>query len=113
MKKETHDNFVSEAVCTAESGYPDLNGYFDDLLNMVEIAAISGHDQAQWKEYPENKPENKGPYIVMLKLKGTVKGKYLVERDWWDGENWTTYKNLYPCIAFRPLPAPYQKVVKE
>ena len=100
MKTTMHDEFVSEAVKTVEMGHADMDGYFDDFIQRVELEAIAEHEASKWKKYPENKPEIGQKCLITFwdgeVAVGTIWGKNAP----WDEDN---------VIAFRELPEPYQE----
>ena len=71
-------------------------------LDLLIQQAIADHDAAQWKSYPENKPEL-GNYLITTN-NGTV------EKARYNTFYWVMLggKSIIP-IAFRELPAPFQE----
>jgi hypothetical protein len=103
---------VTRTVCDSETGeplyqVPDIEYepeqcewcyYFDLNLTALIQSAITDHDAAQWKAFPENKPEATGGYICTHQ-------SGMVNEQYWNGEYFTPGSYV---IAFRELPKPYQ-----
>jgi hypothetical protein len=70
-----------------------------DLKNTI-AESIAEHEAAQWRKFPENKPELAGRYQITNDIED-------VEIDIWAGGSWQDWGDL--VIAFCELPPAYQE----